>query len=159
MSTEKIILKQGSIAKMQELQELYVSTITTVCSKEYDEDQRKVWASGIENKQRWMDMLTNQFVLLAMADEQIVGFATLDKGDYIDFMYVHKDYQGQGIAAMLLTAIEQEALKHNTKLIRSDISKTARPFFERKGYKVIAEQTKVRKGGVQLTNYKMVKDL
>lgn len=79
-------------------------------------------------------------------------------GDYLDFMYVHKDFQRQGIAEILLNALEAEAKRRDTKIITSDISKTARPFFEKKGYVVVNEQENLR-AGVVLINYKMKKEL
>lgn len=82
----------------------------------------------------------------------------MDKNIYIDFMYVHKDYQRQGIAETLLLAIEDKAGNAGTTTITSDISKTARPFFERKGYKVIKEQINIRQG-IEIINYKMSKDI
>lgn len=47
-------------------------------------------------------------MLLAISDGKIAGFSSLRDGDYLDFMYVHKDCQRMGVAETLLKAIEQK---------------------------------------------------
>lgn len=54
--------------------------------------------------------------------------------------------------------LEVEARKNNSKIITSDISITAKPFFEKKGFIVKAEQKNIRHN-VELINYKMEKKL
>ena len=103
-------------------------------------------------------MLLNQFVLVIQLERKILGFGALDNGKYINFLYVHRDYQRQGFAYQLYTNIEKEAIRQGQTELTSDVSKTARPFFEKVGFKVIKEQSVVRKN-VELTNYKMKKEL
>ena len=158
MATNKIKLRHATIADLFEMKELYKRTIMEVCAAEYDVEQRAVWASSSEKTERWNALINDQYVLLAVKDNVIVGFGSLLNGNYLDFMYVHKDYQRQGIADLLLNALQAEAIRQKTTVITSDISKTARPFFEKKGYVVLAEQQNQR-GDLVLINYKMEKEL
>ena len=158
MKDPAITLRPATDADLNEMRELYRGTITTVCANDYDEVQRAVWASTADNAERWANLIKEQHVLLAISDGKIAGFSSLRDGDYPDFMYVHKDCQRMGVAETLLKAIEQKALEMGCTVITSDVSKTARPFFERKGYTVLAEQVNQRQG-VELINYKMKKDL
>ncbi len=152
------IIRKGHINDLAELQNLYVDTITTVCTADYDREQIKVWASGVENRQRWHQVMTEQFIIVAQHKSKIVGFATLDNGNYLDFLYVHKEHQRQGIAQLLLDNIEAEAKRLHQNVINSDISKTAKPFFEKNGFIVLKEQTNIKQG-VEIINYKMTKQL
>ena len=70
-------------------------------------------------------------------------------------MFVHKDYQGQGIASAVCDEPEKAV---NIKTITTHASITAKTFFERKGYKVVKEQHAVR-DGIALKNYLMEKKL
>lgn len=140
------------------LQQLYVDTIQSVCVNEYSAEERNVWASGINNTERWQEVMHTQYILLAIINEQVAGFATLKAWNYIDFFYVHKDFQRMGIAKGLLSMLEAEAIKHGTKILSSDISKTARPFFEKNGFTALKEQHHQRQH-VVLVNYKMEKQL
>ena len=152
---EQIMLRKGKPADLKELQQLFVDTITSVCSADYNAEQILVWTSGVENKQRWNDIITNQFVLVAQYRNKIVGFATLDDGNYLDLLYVHKDYQRKGIAQQLYANVEKEAKQRGQKELTADVSKTARPFFEKVGFNVVKEQT-VNIKNVELKNYKMI---
>lgn len=156
ISSIKPIFRSGRLNDLQKMQQLFVGTIETVCSSDYNPEQIGAWTSGIENEQRWRELLTHQFVLVAQIGECIVGFGSLAKGGCIDMLYVHKNFQGKGIATAILKLLEDEALRLNYVKLFSDVSITAKGFFERLGFKAINEQLNIRQG-VQLMNYKMVK--
>ena len=148
--------RKATISDLAEMQQLYIETIQSVCKKDYNEAQREAWISGVKNKERWIEVIEKQFVLLAIIQDQIAGFGTLKDGNYIDFFYIHKDFQRQGIADKLLNELELEAKNHNSKIITSDISITAKPFFEKNGFTAKVKQRNVRLG-IELINYKMEK--
>ncbi|KIO53662.1 GNAT family N-acetyltransferase [Flavobacterium hibernum] len=150
--------RKATISDLKEMQELYIETIKHVCKNDYNSAQIEAWISGVKNKDRWLEVINTQFVLLAIIENQIAGFGTLKDANYIDFFYIHKDFQRLGIADKILTALETEAKNHNSKIITSDISITAKPFFEKKGFVAKAEQRNIRLG-VELINYKMEKHL
>ena len=154
----KITLSHANIADLPAMQSLFVETVTHVCSKDYTPDQIKVWTASIENTQRWADVIGQQYVQIAWIDGKMAGFGSLDNGNYIDFMYVHKDYQGQGVANAIYTVLEQEAIRQGSKSITSDVSFTAKPFFEKKGFAALQKQTFVKQR-VEISNFKMEKAL
>ncbi len=88
----------------------------------------------------------------------LIGFGSLDDGDDIDMLFVHKDRQGQGIAKVILRELENLAAKRGKQLISTFASTTARPFFERMGYAKRCTNNVIRKG-VSLVNHHMVKHL
>ena len=59
-----------------------------------------------------------------------------------DRLYVHADHQNQCVATAICDALEQTAPGN----ITTHASITARPFFEKRGYKVIKEQQVERQG-------------
>lgn len=73
-------------------------------------------------------------------------------------MFVHKDFQGKGIATILLNEIERYATTRGIMRITSEVSLTARPFFEKRGYIVEVEQ-KRKANQLYLTNFWMEKKL
>lgn len=154
----KISFRKATISDLNEMQQLYTNTIQSVCKNDYNSAQIEAWISGVKNTERWTQVIETQFVLLAIIQDQIVGFGTLKNSNYIDFFYIHKDFQRRGIANKLLTELELEAKNQQTKIITSDISITAKPFFEKKGFVVKTEQKNIRLD-VELINYKMEKQL
>lgn len=158
MSNTEISIRLSKLSDLTEMQEMFVDTVSTICKDDYSPEQIRVWTSSIENMQRWTNKLTSQYFLVAELDNKIVGYASLDSNDYFDLLYVHKDYQRRGIADRLYSEIEKEAIKRKATILNSDVSKTARRFFEKKGFKIITPQTNIIKD-VEIINYKMTKTL
>ena len=140
------------------MRRLFTETIETICRNDYDEKQRKAWKSGAENEERWLKVIKYQYVLVAVANHKIVGFCTLDKENYIDLLFVHKEHQQQKIASTLYQLIENRAIEQNSRFLTADVSKTAQPFFEKKGFHILKEQI-VCVNDVDLINYTMIKNL
>jgi putative acetyltransferase len=158
MNNTKISIRRVKHGDLNEMQKMFVDTISTICIDDYSPEQIDVWISLVENTQGWIDKLTSQYFLVAELNNKIVGYASLENNNYLDFLYVHKDYQRQGVADKLYSDIEKEAIYRNATVLSSDVSKTARNFFEKKSFKTIATQTKIIKG-VEIINYKMTKTL
>jgi putative acetyltransferase len=153
-----IELREARAEDMAEVKQIYRDTISAICQNDYNEEQLKVWIAGVENEGRWTAIFQEQYFVLAEMEGKIVGFITLDKGIYIDLLYVHKDYQRRGIANTLLSKIENTALRLNSSILTANVSKTARPFFERNGFKVVCENINNIKG-IEIINYSMRKGL
>ncbi len=158
LKISEITTRLVKLDDLSEIQKMFVDTISTICKDDYSPEQIKVWTSSIENKQRWIDKLTSQYFIVAACENEIVGYASLENNDYLDFLYVHKDYQRQGIADRLYSEIEKEAIRRKATVLNSDVSETARRFFEKKGFKTIAPQTNIIKD-IAIMNYKMTKKL
>ena len=80
------------------------------------------------------------------------GFGDIDGSGYLDRLYVHRRHQGKGVATALCDRLEQVC----AGVISTHASITAKPFFEKRGYRVIREQ-QVERQGVALTNFVMEK--
>ena len=137
----------------EELAKLFYYTVHTANAKDYTKEQLNVWATGQVDLEKWNLSLQEHFSVVAVADEIIVGFGDIDKTGYLDRLYVHTAYQGKGVATAICDRLEQTVLRK----IVTHASITARPFFEKRGYKVIREQ-QVERQGIFLTNYIMEKE-
>lgn len=155
---DNFTIRRGQRNDLSEVKNIFVETIKSVCIADYNEVQINVWTSSVNDKQRWNDVMTNQIVFIAQIDKKIVGFSSLANKNYIDLLYVHKDYQRLGVALKLYKAIEEQAIEFKQKELNSDVSKTAKSFFELIGFKVIKEQTVLRQK-IEFTNFKMTKKL
>ncbi|HJS01310.1 MAG TPA: GNAT family N-acetyltransferase [Flavobacterium sp.] len=149
-------IRIGQISDLSEIQKLFSDSITFVCSKDYSQIQIDAWKTAALKLERWQMIVENQFFIVAEFDNKIVGFASLENGNYIDVLYVHKDYQRQGIAQRLFDTILKEANRLNSLFITADVSITAKPFFESNGFLVVKEQIQQR-NNVDIVNFKMQK--
>lgn len=135
-----------------ELTRLFYDTVHTVNRKDYTPAQLDVWADGTPDLERWNRSLQEHFSLVALEGEQIIGFGDMDSTGYLDRLYVHKDYQGKGVATALCDRLEQAV----DGTIVTHASITARPFFEGRGYVVVKAQQVERKK-ILLRNFVMEK--
>ena len=87
---------------------------------------------------------------VAVYKDDVVGFGDIDKTGYLDRLYVRWDCQGMGIATALCDILE--SCTDGGKITHASI--TARPFFEKRGYKVLKQIKAVRKG-IALTAFIM----
>lgn len=137
--------------------QLYTETVLTVCKTDYSQAQLEIWALLGNVTSKWETRIQDHYFLVAEFAAQIVGFASIDNTGYLDVFYVHKDHQRQGIAGMLYQELENHAAGNNcNERIIADVSKTARPFFEKKGFSIVRVQENLLQGQL-LINYKMEK--
>lgn len=95
---------------------------------------------------------------VATVDGESARFSDVDTHGHIDMMFVAPRYLRLGVAKQLLAHVETHARAKGLTELTANVSITARPFFERCGFLVQAEQHPVMVG-VQLTNYAMKKNL
>lgn len=146
-------IRQYQQSDCKELTELFYNTVHTVNAKDYTKEQLNVWATGQVDLEKWDLSLQEHYSVVAVENNVIVGFGDIDKTGYLDRLFVHADHQGKGIATAICDKLEQFVQKNVT----THASITARPFFEKRGYKVVKEQ-QVERQGIFLTNYVMVKE-
>jgi putative acetyltransferase len=140
---------------------LFEETIRSTCHVDYTPAQIEAWVAGAQDTARWKKCIETQYFLIALKDEQIIGFASLENPGHIDLLYVHKDHLRKGIASALYDALEAHAtLQHSSGglTLTSDVSITARPFFEKQGFTAVKENRRLVRG-VEMVNYHMTKRL
>lgn len=138
---------------LQDLIALFKDTVQAINSKDYSEAEIQAWITSKTNFADWLESLTRNYCLLAIDNQNIVGFGDITADGYLDRLFVHRDFQGQGIATVLCDQLELQV----KGAIVTHASITAKVFFEKRGYRTIKEQ-KVFRNGVWLKNYVMQKD-
>ena len=138
------------------LAQLFYDTVHTVNAKDYTKEQLDAWATGNVDLDEWNRSFLAHTTLVAVRDGVIAGFADMDRSGYLDRLYVHKDYQGEGVATALVKELERRAIDENVVYFETYASITARPFFEKLGYTVQTENIVIRES-VSLTNFRMAK--
>lgn len=126
-------LRRYQSSDCKELTELFYNTVHTVNAKDYTKEQLNVWATGTVDLEKWNQSLQEHYSVVAVEGKIIVGFGDIDKTGYLERLFVHTDYQRKGIATAICDQLEQ-FVEGN---ITTHASVTARPFFEKRGYKVV----------------------
>jgi putative acetyltransferase len=150
-----MIIREYLPSDCTQIAQLFYDTVHSVNAADYTREQLDAWADGHVDLEAWDNSFREHFTLVACDGKEIVGFADMDENGYLDRLYVHRDYQRKGVASSLLRKLSQ---KVKTDEITTYASITARPFFEKMGYRVVRQNIVERKG-VSLINYFMVKKL
>ena len=135
----------------REMAALFYDTVHAVNARDYTPEQLDAWVSGPVDLDAWDRSFRAHTTLVAVADGRIVGFGDIAGDGYLDRLYVHKDWQRRGVATALCNRLEAAVPGPLT----AHASISARPFLERRGYRVVRPQ-QVERRGVLLTNYVMV---
>ena len=142
-----------------ELRDLYKNTVLVVNRRDYSQDEVEDWASCGDDLSNIEEMIKTHYFIVAVNQlSQIVGFSSITPQGYLHSMFIHADFQGKGIATMLLEEIERYAITKGIIQITSEVSLTARPFFEKQKY-VVKKEQKRQANKLNLTNFWMAKTL
>lgn len=152
-----MVLRRYRTSDCGSMAELFYETVHSVNAADYTKEQLDAWATGNVDLTAWDKSFLEHFTIVAEETgddgKRIVGFGDIDSTGYLDRLYVRKDRQRRGIASAICGELENVA---DAAKITTHASITARPFFLKRGYRVVREQ-QVERGGILLTNYVMEK--
>ena len=140
------------------LVEIFRASVMDLTDDDYTEAQQQAWASAANDGASFAKRLSNQLTLVASLEGSAIGFASLASGGKIDMLYVHPAAVGQGVASMLIDALEKLAGARKTETLIVDASDTARGFFEKRGY-IAQRRNTVSAGDEWLANTTLHKQL
>lgn len=138
---------------------LFRETVHFINAKDYSHEQLEIWApKTIDPENQWWLTLLENIALVAVMNNEIVGFTDLSNEGYLDRLFVHKEHQRKGIAKALINELERLAVQRSITEITTEASITAKPFFAAMGYQVVKEQQKEHKG-IKFINFVMRKKI
>ena len=155
--SKKWLIRKYQNEDCGQILKLFYDTVHTVNRRDYSEEQVNAWAPGRPDASAWENSLREHYTLVAEDHGKIVGFGDVD-GGYLDRLYVHRDHQGEGVSSSLGRRLEAHVAAEGYVRITVLASVTARPFFERRGYRVEEERTAKRRGA-RLRQFLMEKRL
>ena len=150
------MLRKYQPGDWKEVVQLFHDTVHSVNAADYNETQLDAWVPHDLFLPELENRFANNYTVVVEKDGIIVGFGNVDDTVYFDCLYVHKDYQRMGIATIIADDIEEYFYSEGVHTITTDASITARPFFEKRGYTVLKEQSVPCRGQL-FTNFKMTK--
>jgi putative acetyltransferase len=137
---------------------LFFETVRTINLGNYSAEQVRAWAPDDVDEAAWAQRIAEMNPYVCEHEGLIVGYAALRKSGYVDHFYVHHAWQDRGVGKRLYATIEADARAQQLEELTADVSITARPFFESRGFRVVRAQEVVR-CGVVMRNFRMVKRL
>jgi GNAT superfamily N-acetyltransferase len=136
--------------------EVFIRAIRETSCRDYTPAQVDAWARP--DRQLWSERRLSRPIWVAEMGGQVVGFTDLEPDGHIDMMYVHPRAAGKGVARALLQRAEGHASSNGISRLYSEVSLTARPFFEKNMFSVV-EPERVYRNGQHFDRFKMAKNL
>jgi len=154
----KLALRPYLPTDLSVLVEIFRGSIADLTGDDYSEAQQQAWAARADDAAGFAKRLGSQLTLIATLQGSPVGFASLAGRDKIDLLYVHPAAAGQGVARLLVDALEKLAGGRGAERLVVDASDSARGFFEKRGY-VAQQRNTVMVGDEWLANTTLHKQL
>ncbi|MDO6586043.1 GNAT family N-acetyltransferase [Salipiger sp. 1_MG-2023] len=156
--TQTTILRPLLTDDAEIVADIFRDSVLNGTAPHYSEAERIAWAGPKPDPDRWRDRIGGSVGLMAEVDGGAVGFMTLQAPGHIDLAFTRPAFAGRGIGAELLNALTGIARAGGARALTSNVSRAARPFFERHGFEITAQGSIVRRG-VTLANFDMRKVL
>ncbi|KPD24311.1 acetyltransferase [Idiomarina zobellii] len=135
---------------------MFYHTIRNVNSRDYTQAQVEAWASDDASPEAWQRKMNAISPFVAEIDGEVVGYTDLQEDGLIDHFFCHHEHQGNGIGRHLMEHVLRVGELQGITRFYSEVSITARPFYEKFGFKVVKEQT-IEIRGQKLRNFVMEK--
>lgn len=146
-----ISIRDFAIGDEQEAWDVFYSSIHHVCSSHYTIEQVQAWAPADFDQSLWDAKIRSIKPFVAVLGGKIIGYADLQDDGKIDHFFVHGDHQAQGAGGRLMARIIKHGLGQHR--LYSEVSHTAKPFFESFGFKVLKVQEVNIRGAVLTNNF------
>jgi putative acetyltransferase len=126
--------------------EIYFSAIHLIACRDYTAEQINAWAPSNVDSTLWQSRMRGINPFVAELDGKPVGYADVQPSGYVDHFFVHGRFPRQGIGKALMNAIHNEAHGSLIKVLTSDVSRTAQPFFIHCGFEVVEQRSPIIRG-------------
>ncbi|WP_047043233.1 GNAT family N-acetyltransferase [Vibrio mexicanus] len=151
-----ILIRKYQPSDAPALWKLFYHTIRFVNIRDYSLVEVEAWAPDNFNFEIWQKKMLSIDPFVAEINDEVVGYCDLQIDGKIDHFFCHHEHQGEGVGRALMNHVFEMAKQQGRTRFYSEVSITARPFFEHFGFKTIKEQ-KVEIRGQMLTNFVMEK--
>lgn len=155
---QMIAIRPYSAQQLDAVIDVFERSVRQIASRDYTPAQIAAWAPAQADRATWAARLSGDGVLVAELDGEIAGFASIDRQGHIDLFFVHPGFRRQGVARSLYEHVACWAMERGIAHLSADVSITARPFFERAGFRVQKSQ-EVERHGELLRNFFMERAL
>jgi putative acetyltransferase len=150
----EIVIRSYRPDDCRPLADLFRRAVREIARKDYSAEQVTAWAPDETDLERFHARRCAKPTFVAEIDGSVAGFSDIESNGHIDMLFVHPDHQRRGVAKALIEHVVEFARKAGNNHLTVEASITARPSFERQGFRVVTDQI-VESNGAHFLNYRM----
>ena len=143
---------------LEPLVRTFTDSVHVLARPFYDDAQRAAWAPSQADLDEWRARLAGISVLVAEEQGVLAGFIGYTPNGHVALLYTASHAARSGVASKLYAHVESEWRRSGVPRAFSEVSLAARPFFERQGFAVVAEES-VERRGAMFRRFQMAKEL
>jgi putative acetyltransferase len=151
-----IIVRNYKESDAYALWTIHFHTIRNINARDDSPEQVEAWAPNSYDKEACEKRMNGLSPFVAQSNNKIVGYTDLQLSGLIDHFFCHHEYQRKGVGRTLMTHVLSVGKERAIKRYYSEVSITARPFYEYFGFNICKKQ-EVEIKGQNLTNFVMEK--
>jgi putative acetyltransferase len=135
-----MILRPFQPSDLEQVIGVYRAAIHTLAAPFYTRAELSAWAPTTMDPDKWRQRLATVCAMVADENGIVAGFLTYDLTGHIDMLFILPPFARQGVATRLYADAEADMRKAAVARVFAEVSLAARPFFERAGFRVDAEE-------------------
>lgn len=148
------MMREYKASDLEAVVALFGRSVREIAARDYSSAQVSAWAPQVPDWPGWSKRFSEGTAFVCERKDQIAGVVRVEDNGYLDLLYVHPEFQRQGVARLLLERVLVWAKSHGISRLTSDVSVTARPFFEQIGFLLVKPHV-VELRGVSFHNFRM----
>lgn len=153
-----MLIRRFRSGEERALHAVFQSAVRGLASKNYSTEQIEAWAPVNLDQDLWSRRMHGIQPFVVEHEGEVVAYADVQDSGYIDHFFVSTAHARRGVGSMLMRHLHEEAERRGVPLLSSDVSRTAQPFFEGFGFRVVRQRFPVLRG-VIVPNALMHKDV
>jgi len=142
----------------ESLADLYRAAAREIASAVYSAEQIRAWTEYPDDIEEFRQRLSLGLTLVAEVEGEKASFAQLHPWDHVALLFTSPQFARRGIASALYDLLERAAVERKISKLHVEASRVARPFFERKGFRLVDAEYPIWRG-VQFERFKMEKEI
>lgn len=116
------MVREYKASDLEAVVALFGRSVREIASRDYSPAQMSAWAPEVPDWLGWSKRLSEGAAFVCERKDRIAGFARIGGNGYLDLLYVHPEFQGQGFARALFERVLAWAKSHGVSRMTSDVA-------------------------------------
>ena len=153
-----MLIRAFRVGDEPDLHQVFHSAIRGIAIKDYTPEQVDAWAPESVDPALWANRMRGIAPFVVEHHGKLIAYADIQPSGYIDHFFVSALFARQGVGSKLMRRLHDEAAVRGTRVLTSNVSRTAQPFFKHWGFSIVEERRPIVRG-VVLPSALMKKEL